>query len=262
MKNVFERDLIVSCLRSDLLRHIVTLKMLRLFGEAIELRFAQDDNGWALLSFLPVQISQFDRETYPDADFVVLIDGTSDGSKAILAEKLPPGRLVIKSYDAWVRQFVQDRFRVKKVRSFISFTRSIDAHLETAPGGVAESETLVPEMAQIFSHNGYGGAELAGHFAAGARWFAVQDDGRNVSAGFVFRNFDVVWEIGGLFTEPNYRRQGHARKIVAAALHHLMTRQFIPRYQVRSDNIESIRLAEAAGLHEFLQMDHFLTNPG
>jgi mannobiose 2-epimerase len=55
---------------------------------------------------------------------------------------------------------------------------------------------------------------------------------------------------------------GHARKIVTAALNNLVTRNLVPRYQVRSDNIESIRLAESAGLQEFLQMDHFVVNSG
>jgi hypothetical protein len=47
---------------------------------------------------------------------------------------------------------------------------------------------------------------------------------------------------------------------VAAALSYLIEHGQIPRYQVRSDNLPSIRLAEASGLREFLRMDHLLVD--
>jgi GNAT superfamily N-acetyltransferase len=134
------------------------------------------------------------------------------------------------------------------------------ARPEAAPPGVVESGGLVPEVARMLSNNGYTPEDLAAQFAAGARWFATQEGGRTVSAGFVFPNFDAVWEIGGLFTEPGWRRQGRARRIVVAALNHLVSRSRVPRYQARSDNLESIRLAQAAGLREFLRLDHLLAN--
>ena len=119
-------------------------------------------------------------------------------------------------------------------------------------------------MIRVFGQNGYEPAEVSRHFADGARWFGIRDRGQIVSACFVFRNFETVWEIGGVFTEPSHRRMGHARKVVTSALNHVLANGFIPRYQVRSGNMESIRLAETIGLKEFLRMDHFLlgTNNG
>ena len=260
MRTHEDRNRIISHLKGDVLRHIVTLKMLQLYGDAIEFRFVQGTGGWALLSLLPVVMSDFDRQTYPEAKFVVLVDGTSQASKLDLLENLPAGRLVIKSYDASVTRFALGRLGARKVRSFRSFTLPPAGPVEAAPAGVIESEALVPEIIQMFSHNGYLEAELAIHFAARARWYAIQDGVRKISAGFVFRNFDLVWEIGGLFTVPGFRRQGHARKIVAAALNHLVAQKLVPRYQVRADNLESIRLAESTGLQPFLQMDHLLTH--
>lgn len=262
MKKQEERDLVQSRLQGDVLRHIVTLKMLRLFGGVIDLRFAQDAQGWALLTLLPVRVSDFDRRTYPDAESVALVDGTSDTLKERLLEGLPRVRLVIKTYDESVRQFALNRLRASKARSYISFSRPGGANPGAEPSGIVESGTLVPEIARMLAKNGYFAEELAGHFSAGARWFAVREGEANISAGFVFPNFEPVWEIGGLYTEPDRRRQGHARSVVAAALGHLAARGSIPRYQVRSDNVESIRLAEAAGLQEFLRMDHFLADPG
>ncbi len=254
------RDLIRSRLQHDVLRHIVTLKMLQLHGEAIELRFAEDGDGWALVSLLPVQVSDFDRRAYAESRFVVLVDGTSAASKLALLEGLPTDRLVIKTYDDLVRRFALARLRARRVQTFVSLTLPAGARPEAAPPGVVESGVLVPEVARMLSNNGYTLEDLASQFAAGARWFATQEGGRTVSAGFVFPNFDAVWEIGGLFTEPGWRRQGRARSIVVAALSHLVSRSRVPRYQARSDNLESIRLAQAAGLREFLRLDHLLAN--
>jgi GNAT superfamily N-acetyltransferase len=257
-----DREVITSRLRQDVLRHVVTLKMLHYYGDSMELRFAQDDAGWALLSLLPVRVSDFDRQTYPEADSVVLVDGDSEGLKSVLLERLPPGRLVIKAHDDFTRRFALQALGAQRARSFKSFTLPSQARLEPAPTGIVESETLDPEIAGILSGNGYTGPELARLFAAGARWYAIEEGGRYISAGFVFPNFDKVWEVGGLFTEPGRRRRGHARRIVAAALGHLAARKLVPRYQVRSDNLESARLAESAGLREFLQMDHFVAVKG
>jgi GNAT superfamily N-acetyltransferase len=110
--------------------------------------------------------------------------------------------------------------------------------------------------------NGYTAQELERHFAAGARSFAVREGARRVAAGFIFPNFDAVWEIGGLFTEPGHRRKGYGRRIVAAALHRLLTERLVPRYQVSSDNQESVRLAQSCGLRPFLRMDHFMVRKG
>lgn len=258
------RDLgtILPRLESDVLRHIVTLKMLQLYGGDMELRFAEDHDGWALLSLLPVRVSDFDRQAYAAEEFVVLVDGTSAGAKEALLEALPRARLVIKTYDEAVGRFASRRLRATRARSFVSFTVPPSTPPRAHTDGVAESGILVPGIARMLCANGYLEAELAGYFAAGARWFAVQEAGRNVSAGFVFRNYGEVWEVGGLFTEPGWRRRGLARRIVTAALRHLAAHRLIPRYQVRTDNIESLRLAESTGLREFLRMEHYVSNPG
>jgi GNAT superfamily N-acetyltransferase len=262
MTNNGNRDVIVSCLRRDILRHIVTLKMLRAYGESMELRFVMEDGGWALLSLLPVRVSDFDRQAYPDAQLVVLVDGSSDALKEGLLAGLPPGRLVVKACDAPTRRFASESLGGTLVRSYLSYTPPPGAPAAPEPAGVEESRSLDPEVGRLLSMNGYTAPELERCFTAGARSFAVRDGARRVAAGFIFPNFDTVWEIGGLYTEPGHRRKGYARRIVAAALHRLQAERLLPRYQVRSDNLESVRLAESCGLREFLRMDHFMARKG
>ncbi len=253
-------DRTLALLRSDCLRHIVTLKMLHVGGAAVECRLREDKNGWGLLSLFSTRVFEYDQQTYPDRDWIILIDGTSDTAKSTLLEELPVGALVVKTYDVAVKEFLTRQYRAAPVRSFVSFT--------SPPGGppyspireIVESSQFEPGVAEMFAANGYLENELARHFADGARWFGIRAAGRVVSACFVFRNFETVWEIGGVFTQPELRRQGLARQVVAAALHYLHQSHCLPRYQVRSDNLASIDLAKAFGLREFLRMDHFLVD--
>lgn len=253
-------DRMLAWLRGDVLRHIVTLKMLRVGGAAIDCRLREDADGWAVLSRFSTQVFEYDRQTYAGREWVVLIDGTSAAAKAKLLEGLPRSGLVIKTYDAAVKEWLRRKYGAKSVRSFVSFTGAPSDPRCAPTGKIIESATLAPEIAAMFAANGYEASELARHFADDAHWFGIQDAGKMVSACMVFRNHEIVWEIGGVYTLPERRRQGLARQVVAAALEYLHQTQRLPRYQVRSDNLASLGLAKAAGLKEFLRMEHLLVD--
>jgi GNAT superfamily N-acetyltransferase len=250
----------LALLRSDPLRHIVTLKMIHVGGAAIECRLREDKDGWGLLSLFSTRVFEYDQQTYPDRDWVALIDGTSALAKSKLLDELPRGALVVKTYDPAIKEFLVRAHLAAPVRSFVSFTSPPGSPRRSPAPAIVESAKLEPAVAAMFAANGYVDIELARHFADGARWFGIAQAGRVVSACFVFRNFETVWEIGGVFTQPDRRRQGLARQVVAAALDYLHQSRRLPRYQVRTDNLASIDLAKAAGLTEFLRMDHYLVD--
>ncbi len=256
-----DRATIVSLLESDPLRHVVTLKMIHHYGDALELRLAQDAAGWALLSLMPTSLSGFDSRAYPDARFVAMVDGDSRTATIELLRGLPRAPLVAKTTDGAVGAHLVRVLGATPGLSFLSFTTGPGVSGTPAPEGIDQSSVLDPEGAELVAQNGYDARELERYFADGARWFAVRTHGRMVSAGMVFRNFDTIWEIGGLYTLPAYRRQGHARMVVAAALSHLEANAWVPRYVVRSDNSASEALARRAGLRLFLRMDHFVVPP-
>lgn len=168
--------------------------------------------------------------------------------------------MVIKTYDKAVKSYSKDRWAARLARSFISFTASESLTSAQRSPEVTDGTALSSDLAQMFAANGYLDSEIIRHFAEGARWFAILNGAKARSVGFVFRNFESVWEIGGVLTQPDFRRRGLARQIVAAALSYLVEHGQIPRYQVRSDNLPSIKLAEASGLREFLRMDHLLVD--
>ena len=58
----------MALLRSDLLRHIVTLKMLHIGGGAIECRLREEKEGWGVLTLFRTQVFAYDRQTYADRD--------------------------------------------------------------------------------------------------------------------------------------------------------------------------------------------------
>jgi ribosomal protein S18 acetylase RimI-like enzyme len=246
---------IAALLRPDPLQHVVTLKMRHLLGDAVESRLTEGPDGWALLSLLPADAFEYDRATYPGRR-VALLDGSGAAAKRALLEGLPRGPLVVKTADgAAIAHLVATR-AATPVRSFLSYTAA--AAPPPAPAGLREGSVPPPDVAGMFAANGYQESELARCFADGARWFGAERDGRIRAAGFVFRNFENVWEIGGIHTEPDYRRQGLARQVVAGALRHLAANGCIPRYQVRADNAPSVALAGACGLRLFLRLDHLL----
>ena len=100
------RDEAVQLLGCDPLRHIVTLKMLAMYGEQMDLRFAAESGDWALLSLLPTELSEYDSRVYATTRFVVLVDGNSVTLKLRLFADLPRCDMVVKTYDPAVKRHV------------------------------------------------------------------------------------------------------------------------------------------------------------
>lgn len=117
---------------------------------------------------------------------------------------------------------------------------------------------LDAELAAAFDEFGNDLKFLADALRRGARWFAIRCGNEVLSACIVYQNFDAVWEIAGVLTRPNLRRQGLARSVVVAALRYLRLHGLQPRYQVDESNLASAGLARGLGLVEFLRTAHVL----
>lgn len=87
---------------------------------------------------------------------------------------------------------------------------------------------------------------------------SVTADGMVVACCFVQAIGGQIWEIGGLFTQPSYRRRGLASALVETALHVLAQRDVLARYQVHEQNLASRQLAEAIGLRQFVIVEHWV----
>jgi GNAT superfamily N-acetyltransferase len=260
---VMTRERAIAWLESDPLRHVVTLKMLASFGEQMELRLREGDDGWALAALLPTSAFEYDARHYADVPLAVLLNGSSAALQLALLAELRGGFVLKLSGDIGddaVRRFVRERLGALPVRSFTSFTAAPGLVLDVS-NAVVGSALLDAPARELFRQTIYDESELGRYFADGAHWFGLRQGSRLVSGCFVFRNFGAVWEVAGVFTEPAQRRHGLAAEAVRAAVTHLLARGLRPRYQVESSNQPSVALAQRLGLSEFIRVEHFVVRP-
>jgi GNAT superfamily N-acetyltransferase len=124
---------------------------------------------------------------------------------------------------------------------------------------VVVSERVDERCFDLYAAQGYTRDEVRRFFSAGgALSFALYRGEAPVAACFAYQNFERVYKIGGVYTLPDQRRMGHARKLIETTLHTLARRGDLPRYQVHELNQPSIRLAEAIGLEPFVTIEHWL----
>jgi len=257
-----DRDTVTRLLEEDLLRNVVTLKMMNSHAAAMTFHLCRQADGWAALSLLPAGASDWDRHAYPGARFVALVDGTSVSAALSLLHRLPEGPVVLKTGEPRLHATLDQVPMAKCTAVFRSFTTRPGAPAAALDSSVPEASVLDDDAAALFRGNGYQADELARYFANGARWFGVRSAGVLASACFVFQNYGPVWEVAGVRTLEQFRRKGMGRRIVTAALSHLQRNARLPRYQARADNTASIDLALTCGLVEFLRVQHyFLPEP-
>jgi RimJ/RimL family protein N-acetyltransferase len=255
----------IERLREDPLRHIVSLKMLTRLGEQVEPCLVEAEQGWALLLSFPSDLFEYDVQAYGRGRRVFVIEGTAELAQFALVEQLPNTRLVIKTPDAAVARYAMEVLGAERVASFVSFTVR-DGRVAATRAGTAESSAGFPPVSvtplssdalcEFFGRNGYTHDELGRYFEALAQAFVIEQDGAVLAACFVFQNFEAIWEIAGVHTAVQHRRQGLAARVVRAALQYLLERGLCPRYQTESRNVASIALARHVGLVEFLRIEH------
>ena len=254
-----DRSLATEVLAQDPLSSLVTLKMLMLYPRACSTILYRRGPDWACRTELIAKESHWDREAYPEADLIIMLDGNSLHLLRLVADTVPTSRTVLKVHDKWSRRHFQRSSQFQLVQSFISYTATADSLVASLPGTVPVERHChySSDAASLFAQNGYSPDELRGHLSRGARWFAIGESGRLVSVSIVFPNYHDIWELGGVYTLPEFRRNGYAAGVTRAALQYLVQRGLRPRYQFHHTNMASQALAEKLGLNRVLTVDHF-----
>ena len=238
-------------LEEDPMRNLVTLKMLTCYPGAMDFELVREEERWALLSLLEVGASAWDRKTYPACKYAAFINGNDSDKMVQLLARLPNEDLVFKTTDDVVREWLVQMRGGTKVMAFHSFTSEAKSGADSSDEQIMPSGDYDEAAWKMFRANGYVDEELAEYFQNGAKWFGIEENGQLASACFVFENYQRIWEIAGVYTEPDYRRRGLAKRVVEAALVHLAHAGLVPRYQARWDNHPSLSLARACGLYQF-----------
>lgn len=248
----------IAFLKRNPLRNIVPLKMLTAYPAVIETRYQATGNEAAALLLFPTTAFAYDRATYPDLDLVVILAATTAEAAATLLPSIPAHkRLIFKLMDSTVRDLLAAHFALQRVTAFLSYTASAIDQFAPHPAVVTTNQ-VDDRLYPHFAAQGHDADELNRYFADGqARAFTLYQNAEPIAACFTYRNFEQIHEIGGVFTLPSERRKGHAQKVVTTAVHSLLTRGCLPRYQVHEENLPSIALAEQIGLTRFVTVEHW-----
>ena len=247
---------IVSYLKTDVLKHIVHLKMIEAYAGQIIGHYERHNSQVGIALLIPTLASPFDAQTYPNSDFIVLLAATDPEILQYIILQIPrKTNLVFKFVDAMTRQIILQRFPAQRVTAYLSYTTQ-EPRFHSHPS-VVMSNRLDKHILPCYLENGYTSQAMARYFEQGAMSFTISDQAQPLSTCFAFRNYEAVWEIGGVYTAAFQRRQGLAKRVVETALHQVLDRGWTPRYQVRETNQPSIRLAEALGLKPFVVTEHF-----
>lgn len=249
----------LAFLERDVLKNIVPLKMLQAYSPAITCRYLERGAEVGVLVTLPPTVFSYDAEDYPDADWIVLLSTTGPAVAEALLDLVPSSEaLVFKLFDPADRAVVARRFPLRRVTGFVSYTSRPGSEWPPVDD-VAVSEALDERSLAIFVARGHNRADVRRRFEAGqAVSFVVERAGEPLALCYVYQNFGPVWEIAGVYTAREARRNGLGRRVVAAALHTLTRRGLTPRYHVNEANAPSVGLAEALELVPFVTIEHFL----
>lgn len=253
-----EQQAVIAFLKRNMLRNIVPLKMLTAYPTMIETHYYEAGAEAAALLLFPTSAFAYDRATYPDLDIVVLLSATTPAAVTPLLPRIPAEKkLIFKLMDESVCERLAAYFALQRVTAFLSYTATTPEHF-TPHADVVVADQVDERLSPYFAEQGHDRGELSRYFAEGeARSFTLYQAGEPVAACFTYQNFENVHEIGGVFTLPAQRRKGYAQKVVVTAVHSLLTRGCLPRYQVHEINRPSIALAEHMGLTPFVTVEHW-----
>jgi RimJ/RimL family protein N-acetyltransferase len=251
------RHQIIDALARDPLRHVVLLKYLMAYPGHTTARRVTGPQGAATLVAMETGASAYDLKTYPGTRIVAFIESDHPDLTAVLLDHLPrDAGIVFKLSRPEDVAVVAARFAVARRRGFVSFT----AADSSAPEPEIRATTVLSDAAyRLFATQDHARDWLEPLLAAGTAFACVLErDGRPLSACFAFQNYGPVWEIGGVITDPDHRRNGHAARAVRAALAEIGRRGLVPRYQVEDTNAASIGLARSIGLRPFMTLAHYV----
>lgn len=239
----------------DPLKTVVLLKFLLAHPLGATVYQAVRSGRAATLLVLEHRVSSYDRQTYPAARASAVI---SSDDPALMRELVtavsPDDRLISKLANDKDRQAVSERFALARLTAFHSYTAS--KHDPVAPeAGIGEGADAPFDL---FEAQGHETEWLRDRLASGRAFTSVVRQRDEVLAAcFAFQIGGPIWEIGGVYTQPEHRGRGLAKRVVRAALAELRRLERLPRYQVSEDNGASIGLAESLGMERFLTLTHY-----
>lgn len=253
-------DAVVARLEREPLRNIVLLKHIEAFRDHVSVMQVSTERCAGTLVLLDTGASSYDRQAYPEATVVALISSDDPETTRILLDSVPrQHHVVFKLCNDADRDVVAERFPLRRVTSFLSFTSGEPAAF-AADESVSITNCASEAMLGLFESQGHPGDWLRRLLSSDRAFTCLLEQGGEArSVCLAFENHRQIWEVGGVVTPMQHRGRGLASRVVRSALSELRRRGLVPRYQVNEGNVPSIRLAKSIGLRQFLQLTHFCT---
>lgn len=261
-----DNETVRAYLERDLLQNVVPLKMLAAYSHGIEAFHAQVGEDEGVLLLLETAVFPFDAATYPAYDKIVLIASDSPAVTSLLSQHIPAHKnLVFKLCREDDKEVIAQQISVQRKTAYLSYTiPSSSTSQKSSPSWPIHENVIISKewdarLMPLYAQIDYTQEEVQGFFATDRTWnFAVFDEREPICACLAYKNYQSIWEIGALYTQPTYRQQGLAQLVVETAVSTLLAHNLIPRYQVWEENIASRKLAEKLGLELFLTTTHFI----
>jgi RimJ/RimL family protein N-acetyltransferase len=229
------------------LQNITGLKMLYTYPESCTVQTLETG---VLILLSPIAMP-YDRETYPDAAQIVLLYADSSQTAQVLLGFVPKKYPIIwKIISELVTQEIKQEFTLTRERAFISFT---DAKPFVSDSAVRISRSPSQSALEAYAALGHEASWLA-NLLEQNKAFCCELEG---SVCFAFANYENIWEVGGVFTQPEARGQGLAARVVRTCIAKLQRHGLRSRYQVHEDNLASIAVAQHLGLEQVCTMVHW-----
>ena len=259
-----DRLAITARLAEAPLANVALLKHLFLDPAATRALSAMSGDQQAVLVLLDAAASPWDRATYPTCALVAFLSSNAAALSSALLGRVPlAGGVVFKLQSDADRSVLAALAASERTARFFSYTAATAFRRD--PAVRVTTAPLDADFALI-AEQGHERDVLVAKLQAGDAFFCVLDDpasaGMPAAVCCVFRNHGPVFEIGGVVTRSDRRREGLAGRVVATALAVLAERGLIARYHVADGNTASIALAERLGLQRFLTLTHDHVRPG
>lgn len=243
--------------------NLVFLKLIKQFGDDAHVHGILSDQGSAVLLTIETSLSHYLSSLYPETKVGVFISTNKP-------ELLPPyfddlkGKtpflLAVRSDDN-VQKEAEKVFAIELQRSNLSLTISDSDFVYAIPNSnVTMKQGIDQTVRPFFFENGYSDAELSQLESWGGKTFIYETEGLPVSACFIYPNYQNIWEVAGVRTPEEFRGKGYAKEVVKTALRYIIDNGYVPRYQLESSNLASLKLAKSIGMKTFLQLDHYIAH--
>jgi GNAT superfamily N-acetyltransferase len=249
----------INWLNQDLHKNIIILKYLQSYGQYAECWYSEHHDQRGVLMILPTRYSPFDYQLYPDADYLALPVFSDPQIGTDLIRHLPQGRIAWKMPSEYEHTIVQQYYPLTRTLAYLSYRIKPQQHF--APiADIVIREHADQACLDLYAQQGHDPDEVREMFEQGHAFSCSKYQGdKPVCSSYIHQNYQNIWEVGGLYTIPEARRQGFAKQVVQTALAEIQHRGLTARYVAHESNVASQQLARELGLEQFLTISHYLS---